>query len=30
VLPLTFQLRPGTQRPTILVGHTATPQTWTA
>jgi Uma2 family endonuclease len=29
-LPLTFQLRPGTPRPTILVTHTATGQTWTA
>ena len=29
-LPLTFQLRPGTPRPTILVTHTATVQTWTA
>jgi hypothetical protein len=30
VLPLTFQLRPGTPRPTILVTHTSTAQTWTA
>jgi Uma2 family endonuclease len=30
VLPLTFQLRPGTPRPTILVTHAATGQTWTA
>ena len=29
-LPLTFQLRPSTPRPTILVTHTATGQTWTA
>lgn len=29
-LPLTFQLRPGTPRPTILVTHTATGQAWTA
>ena len=29
-LPLTFQLRAGTPRPTILVTHTATAQTWTA
>ena len=29
-LPLTFQLLPGTPRPTILVTHTATGQTWTA
>lgn len=29
-LPLTFQLQPGTPRPTILVTHTATAQTWTA
>jgi len=29
VLPLTFQLRDGTPRPTILVTHTATGQTWT-
>ena len=29
-LPLTFQLRPGTPRPTVLVTHTATGQTWTA
>ncbi len=29
-LPLTFQLRPGAPRPTILVTHTATGQTWTA
>jgi hypothetical protein len=30
MLPLTFQLRVGTPRPTILVTHTATGQTWTA
>jgi Uma2 family endonuclease len=30
VLPLTFQLQPGTPRPTILLTHTATKQTWTA
>ena len=30
VLPLTFQLQPGTPRPTIHVTHTATGQTWTA
>lgn len=30
VLPLTFQLRAGTPRPTIVVTHTATGQTWTA
>jgi Uma2 family endonuclease len=30
VLPLKFELRPGTPRPTILVTHTATGQTWTA
>jgi Uma2 family endonuclease len=30
VLPLRFQLRPGTPRPTIQVAHTASPQTWTA
>lgn len=30
VLPLTFQLQAGTPRPTILVAHTATGQTWTA
>lgn len=30
VLPLTFQLRKGKPRPTILVAHTATEQTWTA
>jgi len=30
VLPLTFQLRDGTPRPTIVVTHTATGQTWTA
>ena len=29
-LPLTFQLRAGTPRPTILVTHTTTGQTWTA
>jgi Uma2 family endonuclease len=29
VLPLTFQLQPGTARPTILVTHTASGQTWT-
>ena len=28
VLPLSFQLRAGTPRPTILVAHTATAQTW--
>jgi Uma2 family endonuclease len=30
VLPLTFQLQAGTPRPTILLTHTATKQTWTA
>ena len=30
VLPLTFQLQPGTPRPKILVTHTTTGQTWTA
>jgi Uma2 family endonuclease len=30
VLPLTFQLQAGAPRPTILVTHTATGQTWTA
>ena len=30
VLPLRFELRDGTPRPTILVTHTATGQTWTA
>ena len=30
VLPLTFQLRPGTPRPTIVVTHTSTAQSWTA
>lgn len=30
VLPLTFQLRDGTPRPTVVVTHTATGQTWTA
>ena len=30
VLPLTFQLQPGTGRPRIAVTHTATGQTWTA
>jgi Uma2 family endonuclease len=30
VLPLTFQLQAGSPRPTILVTHTATGQTWTA
>lgn len=30
VLPLTFQLRDATPRPTIVVTHTATGQTWTA
>ena len=30
VLPLTFQLRDGAPRPTILVTHTTTAQTWTA
>ena len=30
VLPLTFQLRDGTPRPTILVTHTTTGQTWVA
>lgn len=30
VLPLTFQLRPGTPRPVIHITHTATGQTWTA
>lgn len=29
-LPLTFQLQPGAARPTILITHTATGQTWTA
>jgi Uma2 family endonuclease len=29
-LPLTFQMQPGTPRPTILISHTATKQTWTA
>jgi Uma2 family endonuclease len=29
-LPLTFQLRAGTSRPTILITHTATGRTWTA
>ena len=29
-LPLTFQLRPGTPRPTILIAHTSSAQTWTA
>lgn len=28
-LPLTFQLHPGTPRPTILISHTASAQTWT-
>jgi Uma2 family endonuclease len=30
VLPLTFQLRSGTPRPTILLTHTSTKQSWTA
>lgn len=30
VLPLTFQLRPGTPKPTILLTHTGTGLTWTA
>jgi Uma2 family endonuclease len=30
VMPLTFQLQPGTPRPTILLTHTETKQTWTA
>jgi Uma2 family endonuclease len=30
VLPLTFTLQKGKKRPTILVTHTATGQTWTA
>jgi Uma2 family endonuclease len=30
VLPLTLQLRAGTTRPTILLTHTGTGQTWTA
>jgi Uma2 family endonuclease len=30
VLPLTLQLRAGTPRPTILLTHTGTGQTWTA
>lgn len=30
VLPLTFAVRPGTPRPTILTTHTPTGQTWTA
>jgi Uma2 family endonuclease len=30
VLPLTFQLRDGTPRPSILVTHTAAGQTWVA
>ena len=30
VLPLSFQLRPGTPRPTILVSHATSAQTWTA
>jgi Uma2 family endonuclease len=30
VLPLKFQLRAGTPRPTILLTHTGTGQTWTA
>jgi Uma2 family endonuclease len=30
VLPLAFQLRDGTPRPTILLTHTGTGQTWTA
>lgn len=30
VLPLTFQLRDGTPRPTIIVTHAATGQVWTA
>jgi Uma2 family endonuclease len=29
-LPLSFQLQSGTPRPTILITHTATGQTWTA
>lgn len=30
VLPLSFQLQPGTLRPTILISHTMSKQTWTA
>lgn len=30
VLPLTFQLQPGTPRPTIHINHTTSGQTWTA
>jgi Uma2 family endonuclease len=30
VLPLTFELRPGTPRPTIYIAHTTSGQTWTA
>lgn len=30
VLPLTFQLRPGTPRPTIHISRTSSGQTWTA
>lgn len=29
-LPVTFQLQAGTPRPTILISHTATKQTWSA
>ncbi len=29
-IPLTFQLQPGTARPTILITHTATKQVWIA
>ena len=29
-LPVTFQLQPGAPRPTILITHTATGQTWVA
>jgi len=29
-LPLTFQMQPGTPRPTILISHTIGSQTWTA
>lgn len=30
VLPLTFQMQPGTPRPTVRIAHTASTQTWTA
>jgi len=30
ILPLTYQLQPGTPRPTLLISHTGTSQTWTA